>query len=140
MIPLGSSQVNKHSASSSLMDADSESRFIKVRSKEAALFIVLSYFKSLNLIKNRNSGVLIGRDNGFEVHNTVTKIAFPEKQMSPNVVGIIVSHKYGVRADKVWDLKRGKFSSIFAIEDWSELLLAGNKLELDDFTLSSNSF
>lgn len=86
-------------------------------SGRVSLRIILDYFKSINLIENKNTEILIPKWICIGVVNSMHKICFPTLKLSNETKGIMVYHQYGFpqNMDAIMEIANDK--KLFVIEN-----------------------
>lgn len=86
-------------------------------SGKAAIKIVLDYLKTIGVIENKNSEILVPRWLGYWVYNMIHKTAFPSFTYNQNIKVMLVYHQYGFPQDmdKIIDFAQDK--KLVIIED-----------------------
>lgn len=100
-----------------LFPGERDVQIILTDSGKAALSILLSYYRSIGRIEDKNSEILVPRWIGAWVYNIMLKSCFPHVESNPQIRGIVVYHQYGYpqRMSEIMELARAK--GWFVIED-----------------------
>ncbi|MBI4283291.1 MAG: DegT/DnrJ/EryC1/StrS family aminotransferase [Chloroflexi bacterium] len=100
-----------------LFPGEPDVEIILTDSGKAALFILLSYYRSIGRIEDKNSEILVPRWIGAWVYNILLKSCFPHIEPNPRIRGIVLYHQYGYpqQMDEIMALAAAK--GWFVVED-----------------------
>jgi len=92
-------------------------RLIFTGSGKTAIKIILDYLKTIGVLENKNSEILVPRWLGYWVYNMMHKVAFPCLTYNEKVKVILVYHQYGFPQDmdEIMDFAENK--KLIIIED-----------------------